>query len=157
MRNGLQDYEYLWMLEDKISRMKAGLSERLSIIEPSRRGVEIASQVVRSMDTYTKAPNELYAAKKQIIEELLDLDRAPRVIVQTKPPEHTPVGDGCAIDLYGWAEPRTRVTVGGREIPVAADGLFMENVRLSRDNTIVVMAENNRGKKIIVRTFRVLH
>ena len=157
MRNGLQDYEYLWMLEDKISRMKAGLSERLSMIDPSRRGIEIASQVVRSMDTYTKDPNELYAAKKQIIDDLLDLDRTPRVIVQTNPTEHTAVGNGCAIDLYGWAEPGTRIIVGGTEIPVAADGLFMENVRLSRDNKIVVEAEHDKGKKMIVRSFEVLY
>ena len=157
MRNGLQDYEYLWLLEDKISRIRAGLGERLSIIDPSRRGVEIASQVVKSMDTYTKDPNTLYAAKEQIIEELLDLDRAPRVIVQTNPPEHTAVGYGCAIDLYGWAEPGARITIGGREVPVAADGLFMENVRLSRDNTIVVKAENDGDRKVIVRSFGVLH
>jgi len=157
MRNGLQDYEYLWMLEDKISRIKAGLSERLSMIDPSRRGVEIASQVVRSMDTYTRDPNELYSAKKQIIDELLDLDRTPKVIVQTNPPEHTAVGNGCAIDLYGWAEPGTRIMVGGTEIPVAADGLFMENVRLSKDNKIVVEAEDAGGKKVIVRSFGVLH
>jgi len=99
----------------------------------------------------------VYAAKEQIIEELLDLDRAPRVIVQTNPPEHTAVGYGCAIDLYGWAEPRTRITVGGREVPVAADGLFMENVRLSRDDTIVVEAENDGDTKVIVRSFGLLH
>jgi len=157
MRNGIQDYEYLWMVEDKISRIKAGLSERLSIIDPSRRGVEIASKVVGSMETYTRDPNELYAAKKQIIDELLELDRKPNIIVQTNPLEHTAVGNDCAIDLYGWAEPGTNITVGGREIPVAADGLFMENVRLSRDNTIVVEAGNEGTKKVIVRSFEVLY
>lgn len=157
MRNGLQDYEYLWMLEDKIAKIKAGLSDRLSIIEPSRRGVEIASQVVRSFDTYNKDPNELYAAKKQIIDELLNLDKSPGVIVQTNPLEHTPVGNDCAIDLHGWAEPGTKITVGGRAIPVAPDGLFMENVPLSRDNTIVVTAENGDAKKVIVRSFEVLY
>jgi hypothetical protein len=106
---------------------------------------------------YTKDPNELHAAKKQIIDELLDLDRTPRMIVQTNPPEHTAVGNDCAIDLHGWAEPGTRITVGGREIPVAADGLFMENVRLSGDNTIVVEAENEKGRKMIVRSFEVLY
>lgn len=157
MRNGLQDYEYLWVLEDKIAKIKAGLSDRLSIIEPSRRGLEIASKVVRSFDTYSKDPNELYAAKKHIIDELLDLDKAPKVIVQTNPLEHTAVGNDCAIDVHGWAEPGTRITVGGREIPVAPDGLFMENVPLSRDNTIVVSAQSDKGKKVIVRSFEVLY
>jgi hypothetical protein len=157
MRNGLQDYEYLWMLEDKIAKMKAGLSERLSIIDPSRRGVEIASQVVKTMSEYSKDPNVLYAAKRQIVNELLDLDRAPKLIVQTNPLEHSKVANDCAIDLHGWAEPGTKIIVHNRELPVAEDGLFMENVRLSRDNTIVVEAEHEKGKKTIVRSFEVLY
>jgi len=153
MRNGLQDYEYLWMLENKIRQMKAGLSERLSIIEPSRRGLEIASQVVKTMGTYSRDPRTLYSAKRQIIDELLDLDRAPKLIVQTNPLEHSVVANGCAIDLYGWAESGTKIIVNGRELPVSEDGLFMENVGLSRDNTIVVEAEHEKGKKTIVRSF----
>jgi len=157
MRNGLQDYEYFWLLEDKISRIKAGLSERLSIIDPSLRGGEIASRVVKTMSDYSKDPHALYAAKKLIIEELLDLDRAPRVLVQTNPPEGQAVGSGCSIDLYGWAEPGTKITVQGTELPVGEDGLFMENVQLSRDNTIVVRAEHEKGKKTIARSFEPLN
>ena len=157
MRNGIQDYEYLWMLEDKIAKIKAGLGERLSIIEPSHRGVEIASQVVKTMNTYSKNPHILYAAKRQIINELLDLDKLPRLIVQTNPLEHAKVGNDCAIDLYGWSESGTKIVVNGRELPVSEDGLFMENVRLSRDNTIVVEAEHKKGKKTIVRSFEVLY
>ncbi len=162
MRNGLQDYEYFWLLEDKISRIKTGLSERLSIIDPSRRGVEIASRVVKTMSDYTKDPHALYVAKKLIIEELLDLDPSsrrdagPKVLVQTNPLEGQAVGSGCSIDLYGWAEPGTKITVQGTELPVAQDGLFMENVRLSRDNTIVVLAEHEKGKKTITRSFEPL-
>ncbi len=157
MRNGIQDYEYLWMLENKIRNIKAGLSKRLSIIEPSRRGVEIASQIVKTMSTYSKDPYILYAAKRQIINELLDLNKAPKLIVQTNPLEHSTVGNDCAIDLYGWAEPGTKIVVQGRELPVSEDGLFMENVRLSRDNTIVVEAEHKKGKKTLVRSFEVLY
>jgi hypothetical protein len=157
MRNGIQDYEYFWMLEDKIRTMKAGLSERLSMIDPSLRGVEIASQVVMTMSDYNKEPQALYAAKRQIIDELLALDRAPRLLVQTTPLEHSVVANDGMIDLYGWAEPGTKITVGGRELPVSPDGLFMENVRLSRDNTVVVEAELGQSKKTVVRSFGVLY
>ena len=157
MRNGIQDYEYLWMLEDKISKIKAGLGERLSIIEPSRRGVEIASQVVKTLDIYDKNPDKLYDVKKQIINELLDLDVTPKIIVQTNPPEHSTVANDCAIDVFGWAESGTKVIVNGSNLPLSNDGLFMENVSLSRDNTIVVEAEHEKGKKKIVRSFDVLY
>jgi hypothetical protein len=157
MRNGIQDYEYLWMLEDKISKIKAGLGERLSIIEPSRRGIEIASQVIKTMDNYNKNPDILYDVKKQIIDELLDLDVIPRIIVQTNPPEHSTVANDCAIDVFGWAESGTKVVVNGRSLPLSDDGLFMENVSLSRENTIVVEAEHEKGKKKIVRSFETLY
>jgi hypothetical protein len=157
MRNGIQDYEYFWMLEDKIRKVKAGLSERLSIIEPSRRGMEIASQVVKTMDTYNKNPDTLYNVKKQIINELLDLDIAPQILVQTNPLEYSTVANDSAIDVFGWAEPDTKVIVNGRELTIPSDGLFMENVHLSRDNTIVVEAEHKKGKKTIVRSFEVLY
>ncbi|OHB79147.1 MAG: hypothetical protein A2Z25_21330 [Planctomycetes bacterium RBG_16_55_9] len=67
------------------------------------------------------------------------------------------MANDCAIDLYGWAEPGTKVLVRGREIPVSEDGLFMENVSLSRDNTIVVEADHKAGKKTIIRRFEVLY
>jgi hypothetical protein len=157
MRNGIQDYEYFWMLEDKIKKIKAGLGTSLSIIEPSHRGIEIASQVVKTMDNYSKNPVVLYNAKKQIINELLDLDKAPQIIVQTNPLEHSTVANDCAIDVFGWAEPGTKVVVNGRKLSVSDDGIFMENVHLTRNNTIVVEAEHKKNKKNIVRSFEVLY
>ncbi len=153
MRNGLQDFEYLWMLEDKTRQITSSLSERLSILDPSRRSKEIAISVVKSMDDYTKDPTILYSAKKQAIEELLELDKSPCLLVQTNPLEHTPVANNCSVDLFGYAEPGTKIIVNGNELPVALDGLFMENVRLTKENTLIVKAENQKGKKELIRTF----
>ncbi len=154
MRNGIQDYEYFWLLEEKIRTIAETLSPRLKpMIEPSRRSTEIASQVVRSIHRYDKNPDTLYSAKRQVIREILDLDNSPRLIVQTNPVEHSPMARGCAVDVFGWAEPQTIVKINGRPIPVAPDGLFMENVRLSSDNTIAVEARKDDGGKRLVRSF----
>ena len=41
MRDGLQDYECLWLLEDKIRQIAASLSPQVAkMIEPTRRGQE---------------------------------------------------------------------------------------------------------------------
>jgi len=158
MRNGIQDYEYLWMLENKIDQIRRILSERAAtLIEPSCRSIEIAAQVVKTMSEYSKDPNVLYSAKKQIIDEILDLDVSPKVIVHTNPLEHSTIANDCAVDVFGWAEPGTRIVINGTESPVAADGLFMENVGLSRNNMIVVEAEHEKGKKKIVRSFEVMY
>ncbi len=158
MRNGLQDYECLWLLQDRIDQIRATLSKRVSeLIKPSRRGVEIASQVVETYTEYSKDPDVLYTAKRQVIDEILDLDRSPLVILQTNPLEHSRVANNCAIDVHGWAEPGTKIKVNGRQLPVASDGLFMEQLSPSREGTIVLEAESSKGQKTIVRRFKLLY
>lgn len=139
-------------------QIRATLSKRVSeLIEPSRRGVEIASQVVETYTEYAKNPDVLYAAKREAIEETLDLDKSPRVILQTNPLEHSSVANNCAIDVYGWAEQGTRIKVNGRQLPIASDGLFIEQLSPSPEGTIVLEAESNNGKKTIIRKFRLLY
>ena len=85
------------------------------------------------------------------------MDKAPQIIVHTNPLEHSTVANDCALDVFGWAEPETKVVVNGRRLALSNDGIFMENVHLSRDNSIVVEAEHKKGKKNIVRSFEVLY
>ncbi len=48
MRNGIQDYEYFYMLGEKIQSLKDSLGSRFSWINPMQRGREIAGRVARS-------------------------------------------------------------------------------------------------------------
>jgi len=66
------------------------------------------SQVIKNLNEYTHDPSTLYAAKHQVIEEILDLEKKPRLIVQTNPMEHTAIAGDCAIDLFGYTEPGTK-------------------------------------------------
>ena len=155
MRNGLQDYECLWLLENKISEMRATLAARVAaLIDPRQRGVEIASQVITDYHDHTRNPEVLYQARRQAIEEALALEQSPRVVFQTSPLEHSPVGKGCAIDLHGWAEPGTLLRANGQSVPVAADGLFLAQLPPSAEGKIVLEAEGKSGKKRLVRQFR---
>lgn len=155
MRNGLQDYECLWLLENKIAAIKAKLSPRVApLIEPARRGKEIALQVVQTCSDYTRDPEVLYAARRQAIEEAVGVDTSPRVILQTNPIEHSVVANDCAIDVYGWAEPGTTVSVNGRETSVADDGLFLVAIAPSKEGTITVEAAKGPAKKTLVREFQ---
>lgn len=155
MRNGIQDYECLWLLENKIAQIKATLSPRIAaLIEPSRRGVEIASQVVPTFREYTRSPEVLYAARQQAIEETLALDAAPRLIVQTNPLEHTTMTRDGHIDVHGWAEPGLTLKINGQETPVASDGLFLQETQPSREGTVVIEAVKGKDRKTLVRRFR---
>jgi hypothetical protein len=155
MRNGIQDYECLWLLENKLSQLRGQLSPRAAaLIEPSRRGVEIATRVVRGFADFARDPAVLYAARRQAIEETVGLDQPPRVILQTNPLEHSTVANDCALDVHGWAAPGTRIRINGREIPVEGDGLFLIEMAPSREGTITLEAEGQQGRKTLVRQFR---
>jgi hypothetical protein len=154
MRNGLQDYECLWLLENRISQLKATLSPRVAaLIEPRQRGIEIALQVVPDYQNHTRNPEALYAARRQAIEETLALEQLPRILLQTTPLEHSPVAKDCTVDLHGWAEPGTVLTANGQPIPVASDGLFLAQSSPSTEGKIVLEAKRPNGKKILVRQF----
>lgn len=159
MRNGLQDYECLWLLESKLAAVKAtALSPRIAeLIEPRRRGVEIATQVVSTYSQFTRDPEILLAARRQAIEEAVDLDVKPRVVLQTNPLEHSAVANNCAIDVHGWAEPGSTLKINGRETSVAEDGLFLAQVPPSREGTITVEAVHGEARKSLVRRFRLAH
>jgi hypothetical protein len=155
MRAGIQDYECLKLLEDGIARIRAELAPRAAgLIDPARRGVEIASQVVRTYHDCTRDPDLLYAARRQAIEEACDLKRSPRVILQTNPPEHSLLANDTAVEVYGWAEPGATVSVDGRETPVASDGLFFASGRAAKEGTITVAIQKGENKKQVTRHFR---
>jgi hypothetical protein len=157
MRNGLQDYECLWLLENTLAEIRSTLSPRIAgLIQPSRRPVEIATRVVKSYEDFTRDPSVLYAAKRQAIEETLNLDRSPRFILQTNPRENSTLAADCAIDVHGWAEPGTKIRINGRDVPVASDGLFIEQIRPTSQGTIELEAEKDGSKATAVREFVVL-
>ena len=56
MRNGIQDYEYFWMLEDKIKALKDSLGSRFPWIDPKQRGKEIAGNVVMDFAEHSDDP-----------------------------------------------------------------------------------------------------
>jgi hypothetical protein len=107
MRNGIQDYEYFWLLEDQILRLRDSLGSRFTWIDPKQRSKEIASQVVKDLLNHSDDPDALYGAKKEIINELLEFNSDPKIYVQTNPPVNaTAVKErSYLVEIFGWAEP----------------------------------------------------
>ncbi len=103
MRNGLQDYEYFWMLENKIEALKDSLGFSFKWIDPKQRGKEIASQVVMDLLNHTHDPEVLYQAKRELIEELLAFNDSPMIYMQTNPAVNSTVvrGQSYLVELLG--------------------------------------------------------
>jgi len=156
MRNGIQDYECLWLLDHKIDEIRDRLAPRVAeLLVPDRRGVEIASQVVAGYNDFQRDPEVLYAARRQAIEEAIALDAAPQAILQTTPQENALVSADDSIDVVAWVEPGTTVKLNGRAVPVADDGLVLEQLPVSKQATITLEAEKDSQRKTLVRKFRV--
>jgi len=165
MRNGIQDYEYLWLLESKIKALKDSLGSRFSWIDPKQRGKEIVGEVVKSFADFTSDPDILYLTKMKIINELLEFDTSPKLYVQTNPFEKSTLTNHSSVEVFGWAEPGTRIIINGAEIPVSRDGLFLEQFggefidpsKIRLGDSITVQAVSAVGTKKIVRNFNIIY
>ena len=154
MRNGIQDYEYFWMLENKTRELKDSLGSRFGWIKPDQRGKEIAGRVIKGFADHSDDPQDLYDAKMQVLKELMNFNTSPGIFVQTNPPEASMITSGSTVEVFGWTEPGTKIIVNGQELPVGKQGLFLEQFQLSPENRAIrVVAEGAKGSKEIIRTF----
>ncbi|HLF36185.1 MAG TPA: DUF4091 domain-containing protein [Cyclobacteriaceae bacterium] len=158
MRNGLQDYEYFLMLETEVSELKDTLGKDFSWIDPKQRSKEIVGGVVKDFLDRSGNPDALYNAKREVIDEILNFKVSPRVYVQTNPHMNgTSVKEeSYLLEVFGWAESGTDITVNGEIVTPDRQGMFLWNLSLSETkNQVIIEAKNSRGQKRIVRSFKV--
>jgi hypothetical protein len=156
MRNGIQDYEYFWLLENKIRALKDSLGSRFTWIDPKQRSKEIAGRMVMSLSEHSEDPRVLYAARKEILAELGGLENSPKIYIQTDPMENSILTSQSSVAVIGWTEPGTQIIINGKKLPVSEQGLFLEQFTLSpEENKIRVQATNSGGSKVIIREYQV--
>jgi hypothetical protein len=156
-RNSLSDYEYFWLLEQEIAQFKKELAPKAFWIKPEQRGVEIASKVIRKTTEFTRDPKVLYAAKLEALNEILDFRRSPMVYVQTDPLANSKIVFGqILLEINGWAESGTDITVNDKLVKVNADGEFRNVISLDPNRkTLKVTAKKGALSRTIVREFGV--
>ncbi|MBG0860036.1 MAG: DUF4091 domain-containing protein [Bacteroidales bacterium] len=156
MRNGIQDYEYFWLLENRTKILRDSLGSRFFWIDPKQRGKEITGLVIKGFADLTNDPQEVSDAKLKVISELTNFNMSPRIYVQTNPVENTLLTSGSSVEVFGWTEPGTNIIINGQELPVSKQGLFVEQFQLTASrNAIIVQAKNTNGSKEITRTFAI--
>lgn len=162
MRNGIQDYECFMMLENMICTLKDSLGKRAVWIDPKQRGHEISGRVVMTIQQHTDDPGVLYAAKRQLIEEIIGFKTSPMVYIQTNPLENSTLTENSSVEVFGWTEPGNKIVINGKELPVSNQGYFFEQFGGEAIDTtkmaitrkmIKVVASNNKGTKEIIRKF----
>jgi len=158
-RDGLQDYEYLWVLENRLAGIKKGVGKEAFWLDPRQRSLELCRRVIWSFHDYTRDPSVLLETRRAIAEEIEALQAGPLLVLQTSPPEGAVVPAGPRhINIRGLAPPGGKVTVNGKPIineNVKPGGYFLHFDFLSdADPTVTVAVEYAGRKRTVERTFR---
>ena len=159
MRDGLQDYEYLWVLENRLSELRKGLDA--DWLDPRQRPLELCRRVVQSFYDHTRDPKVLLETRSAIADEIEGLDAKPLLYVQTLPPEGTitPAGP-IMINVRGAATPGAKLTINAQAVieeNIDSKGCFIGAVFITADAPVItVTTELNGVKRSCKRTFRVV-
>jgi hypothetical protein len=161
MRDGLQDYEYLWLLEQRMREIKQRVGAEAAWLDPRQRPTELCRRVVQSFYEHTRDPQILLATRRAVAEEIEALEAEPLLLVQTSPPEGTltPAGP-ITINIRGLTTPGATVTINGKALPqqnVSPQGRFID-VRLitAREPELLITAERDGKTRLARRAFRVV-
>lgn len=128
-REGIEDFEYLKLLEEKTAEIKAALDpEKAWFIDPQSRSREIAKQVVPAVSATTRDFNVLNASRADVVNELRNVISPAQLVVQTFPAANSDVFIGpTLLEIYGHVAPGATVTINGEEVNVSEDGYFIMN------------------------------
>jgi hypothetical protein len=158
MRDGLQDYEYLWTLENRLRALKAHIGASAGWLDPRQRPLELCRRVVQSFYDHTRDPKVLLDTRATIADEIEGLDAVPLLYVQTSPPEGTitPAGP-ITINVRGLAAPGAKIAINDQPVieqNTGADGSFVGMVFITSEKPeIVVTAELNGVTRTAKRVF----
>jgi hypothetical protein len=151
----LQDYEYLWLLEDHLRAVKDEVGPDAFWLDPRQRPLELCRRVIWSFYDYTRDPDVLLATRSAVADEIEALQTSPRLIVQTSPPEGTPIPDGPRmVNVRGLAPPGATVSLNGQAITnVRPSGYFSHYCFLDDQPTITVTVNHQGTERSVYRTF----
>lgn len=157
MRDGLQDFEYLWVLENKLSVIKSRLGQEAFWLDPRQRPLELCQRVAWSFHDYTRDSSVILDTREAIAREIEGLEAEPLLIVQSSPPEGTVVPAGPRnIGIRGLVPPGAKVTLNDRPVQnVRPSGYFLyAHFMPDHKPKITITVEHNGKKRTAERTFK---
>lgn len=153
MRDGLQDFEYLWVLENELAKIKKKFGDDAFWLDPRQRALELCRRVVWSFHDYTRDPTVLLETRQTIAQEIEDLRSKPLLAVQTSPPEGTTIPAGPrTINVRGLVSPGAIVTLNGKPIHnVRPSGYFLQAYFMPNNKPTITITVEHEGKQHSVR------
>jgi len=158
-RDGLQDFEYLWTLEDRLRTIKEQVGPDAFWLDPRQRSLELCRRVIWSFHDYTRDPHLLFETRRAVAEEIEALHRAPLLVVQTSPPEGTPIPAGPRmVNVRGIVNPGAKVMLNGQPVPnVRPSGYFSHFWFPPDDNPQLTITVDHAGaQRSVTRVFQLV-
>ena len=90
-----------------------------------------------------------------MIEELLALNKSPKLYVQTTPAEHSAIINNEVVEVFGFVEPGSEVWVNGNKVAVGNNGIFLFRTQGSKKD-LEVRAKSKYGESFIKGHFNVI-
>ncbi len=111
--------------------------------------------MIWSFHDYTRDPWVLLETRRTIAEEVEALQTGPLLVVQTSPPEGTPIPEGPRmVNVRGLAPPGAKVLLNGQAVPnVRPSGYFYQCCFLNDSPTITVTVDHEGAQQTVRRTF----
>ncbi len=156
MRDGLEDYEYLKLLEDEIASVRIKLVGH-ALSEPfERRALEICRRVVPSITGHARDTSVLLEAREAIVKEITEIRKRPFALVLTEPSEWKPVvKNSTTIIVKGVCEDGSRVDVNGKQTE-PQNGYFSTYTYPRNGGEVTVRIIKDGFEKVITRRFSVI-
>ncbi len=156
MRDGIEDFEYLMLLERKLEEVKEKLGEPARPFSPRRRSEEICRMFIDEYDDYGSA-TDLMELRERLIEEITLADRPPLAIVETYPREGCELIPGpVVVEVRGAVEEGGKVKVDGREVQVKDGRFIATSSEAWKEGKVRVEISKGNSCKVIERYFTVL-
>lgn len=143
-REGIEDFEYLKLLEDKIAEFKSQYApDKVWFVDPKSRPMELARRVVPSLTNTTLDYNVVNQARLDVVNEIKNVDGPVKLFVQTYPEDGATVFIGPTLfEIYGITTPGAKVTINGKPVEVDSDGFFKQNPAFSEgEKELEIVAE----------------
>jgi len=156
-RDSLEDYEYLWLLEQRQRQAAERLGKAAESFDPRARGMEMTRQMVRSFTDYERDTERLKAQRTRLAREIEQAAQEPSMLLETLPPEDMVLVPGpIVMEVRGLTHPDAKAIVNGKPAVVEPDGTFRRQVFMGPGKqTITVDLEHGGKKKQVVRQFAI--
>jgi hypothetical protein len=155
-RDGLQDFEYLWVLENKLRKLKERIGDDTFWLDPRQRPLELCRRVIWSPYDYTRDEDLLLETRRAIAEEIEAMQKQPLLVVQTSPPDRTTVpARPRHINVRGLVSPGANVTINNKSVKnIEPSGYFFFDHYMADEPTVTVTVEHRGEKRTVRRIFK---